>query len=338
MAAGCCAAGEASTDRLRRRGQRLVAAALRRRPALLLTGRGPFAERAPGTGQAVGTSRAGRGGDDQRRAATGFAAGPRGDRKRRRSPRICPAVGAASDRPQPGRPRRTQMLSSCAASATPPPATPPRSALSAPVTALISACPCRSCWSARTTGSASACAAARLDRGRPARPGLKYVTADDDAPSMRRGEAAAWVRERRQPAFLHLRVVRLMCTPLERSPRTAAPRRSPRTRPGSLTATARPGSSGVAGPGEIIGRYESMCRTLHGGAGRQGAPRCSAPCRSWPAGAFAAGGRAHLAARAGDDAARRRLAARRGRGTADPGPSHPPLGDLLACHPGCWSR
>ncbi len=45
------------------------------------------------------------------------------------------------------------------------------------------------------------------------RPGLKYFSADGwDPPAVyaAAAEAAAWARERRQPAFLHLRVVRLM--------------------------------------------------------------------------------------------------------------------------------
>ena len=48
------------------------------------------------------------------------------------------------------------------------------------------------------------------------RPGLAYFTAEGcDPPAVHAAaaQAAAWVRERRQPAFLHLRVVRhvLVC-------------------------------------------------------------------------------------------------------------------------------
>ncbi len=101
-----------------------------------------------------------------------------------------------------------------AASATRRPITRPRPARSTPPpTAATRDCRCRCCWSARTTGWASASAPRPAGSGPPSRagPGVRYFLADgsdlaavyDTAVS-----AAAWVRERRAPAFLHISTVR----------------------------------------------------------------------------------------------------------------------------------
>ncbi len=178
------------------------------------------------------------------------------------------------------------------------------------------------------------------------RPGLKYVTADGcDPPAVHAAaaEAAAWVRERRQPAFLHLRVVRLMGhagSDAESAYRSAAEIAADQARD-PLTATARLlVSSGVAGPGEIIGRYESMRRHVRTAAQDAVArpPLLSAVQIMAPLAPSRPRAVAHLAARAGDDAARRKIFG--GRLPEDEGPLtlalaiNRTLGDLLACHPG----
>ena len=139
------------------------------------------------------------------------------------------------------------------------------------------------------------------------RPGLKYFTADGcDPPAVyaAAAEAAAWVRERRQPAFLHLRVVRLMGhagSDAESAYRSAAEIAADQARD-PLTATARLlVRSGVAGPGEIIGRYESMRGHVLAAAQDAAArpPLRSAVQIMAPLAPSRPGVVAHLAARAG---------------------------------------
>jgi 2-oxoisovalerate dehydrogenase E1 component len=102
------------------------------------------------------------------------------------------------------------------------------------------------------------------------RPGLRYFAADGTDPAgvyATATEAAAWVRQHRKPAFLHLSAVRLMghagsdAETAYRTPREIAAdqARDP------LLATARLlVERGVASPGEIIGLYESMRRHVLG--------------------------------------------------------------------------
>ena len=177
------------------------------------------------------------------------------------------------------------------------------------------------------------------------RPGLRYVTADGSDPVgvyQAAAEAAAWVRERRQPAFLHLRVVRLMGhagSDAESAYRTPADVAADQARD-PLVATARLlVSRGVAGPGEIIGRYESMRRHVLAAA-RDAAERPQlrsaveimaplAPSRPVAV--------ARLAARAGDEGTRRAISG--GRLPEEEGPLtlalaiNRTLGDLLASYP-----
>jgi 2-oxoisovalerate dehydrogenase E1 component len=98
------------------------------------------------------------------------------------------------------------------------------------------------------------------------RPGLRYFSADGTDPAgvyATATEAAAWVRERRQPAFLHLRVIRLMG---HAGSDAESAYRGPREIAGDLDrdpllATARLlAAHGVASPDEIIGRYEAIRR------------------------------------------------------------------------------
>jgi 2-oxoisovalerate dehydrogenase E1 component len=105
------------------------------------------------------------------------------------------------------------------------------------------------------------------------RAGLRWFSADGTDPAgvyATAVAAAAWVRERRQPAFLHLRVVRLMghagsdAESAYRGPREIAAdlARDP------LLATARLlAERGVASPDEIIERYEATRRHVLGAAG-----------------------------------------------------------------------
>jgi 2-oxoisovalerate dehydrogenase E1 component len=102
------------------------------------------------------------------------------------------------------------------------------------------------------------------------RPGLRYFSAEGTDPAAvyaTATEAAAWVREHRRPAFLHLSVVRLMghagsdAEPAYRATReiTADLDRDPLLATGRLLV-----QRGVASPGEIIGLYESMRRHVLG--------------------------------------------------------------------------
>jgi 2-oxoisovalerate dehydrogenase E1 component len=100
------------------------------------------------------------------------------------------------------------------------------------------------------------------------RPGLRYFSAEGTDPAgvyATATEAAAWVRERRQPAFLHLRVIRLLG---HAGSDAESAYRGPREIAGDLDrdpllATARLlAGRGVASPGEIIGRYEAMRRRV----------------------------------------------------------------------------
>ena len=176
------------------------------------------------------------------------------------------------------------------------------------------------------------------------RPGLAYFTADRcDPPAVHAAaaEAAAWVRERRQPAFLHLRVVRLMGhagSDAESAYRSAAEIAADQARD-PLTATARLlVSSGVAGPGGVIGLFGPCAARPRGGAGRRGTP-AAAQRRGdhGPAGPLAAGGHRPP----GGPGGRRRGPAEDfgGRRPEEEGPLtlalaiNRTLGDLLACHP-----
>src|ERR1700761_716257 len=102
------------------------------------------------------------------------------------------------------------------------------------------------------------------------RPGLRYFSADGTDPVAvyaAATEAADWVREHRRPAFLHLRVVRLMghagsdAEAAYRGPREIAAGldRDPLLATGRLLV-----ERGVAGPGGNIGLYESMRRHVLG--------------------------------------------------------------------------
>ena len=177
------------------------------------------------------------------------------------------------------------------------------------------------------------------------RPGLKYLTADGCDPAgvyEAAAEAAAWVRERRQPAFLHLRVVRLMGhagSDAESAYRSAADIAADQARD-PLVATARLlVSRGVAGPGEITGLYESMRRHVLAAA-RDAAERPqlrSAVEIMAPLAPSRPAAVACLAARAGDEGARRAIFG--GRLPEEEGPLtlalaiNRTLGDLLASYP-----
>src|ERR1700761_1322596 len=100
------------------------------------------------------------------------------------------------------------------------------------------------------------------------RTGLRWFSADGTDPAgvyAAAAEAAAWVRERRQPAFLHLRVVRLMG---HAGSDAESAYRGPREIAGDLdrdplVATARLlAARGLASPAEIIGRYEAARRRV----------------------------------------------------------------------------
>jgi 2-oxoisovalerate dehydrogenase E1 component len=100
------------------------------------------------------------------------------------------------------------------------------------------------------------------------RPHLKYFAADGCDPAGvfdAAASAAAWVRERRQPAFLHLRVVRLMGhagSDAETAYRTPVEIAADQARD-PLIATARLlTGSGVARPAEITGRYGATRREV----------------------------------------------------------------------------
>ena len=177
------------------------------------------------------------------------------------------------------------------------------------------------------------------------RPGLKYLTADGCDPAgvyEAAAEAAAWVRERRQPAFLHLRVVRLMGhagSDAESAYRSAADIAADQARD-PLVATARLLlSRGVAGRGEITGLYESMRRHVLAAA-RDAAERPqlrSAVEIMAPMAPSRPAAVARRAARAGDEGARRAIFG--GRLPEEEGPLtlalaiNRTLGDLLASYP-----
>ena len=176
------------------------------------------------------------------------------------------------------------------------------------------------------------------------RPKIRYFSADGtdlaavyDAAT----EAASWARERRAPAFLHLRMVRLgghAGSDVESAYRTpeeiaADEARDPLLRTASLLRR-----SGALTPAEALDRYEAARARVLALAGEiarraqarerqpgHGADRTAAarhrgrePGRPGPA-------VRHLAAAPG-----LRLPAARGRGPADPGPGHQPHADRRA--------
>ena len=178
------------------------------------------------------------------------------------------------------------------------------------------------------------------------RPGLTYIVADGCDPAgvyEAAAEAAARVRERRQPVFLHLRVVRLMGhagSDTESAYRSPADIAADQARD-PLIATARLlVSRGVAGPGEIIGRYESMRRHVLAAA-RDAVqhPRLrSAAEIMGPLAPARPAAVARLAARVPDAGARRAIVGE-GRLPEEEGPLtlalaiNRALGDLLASYP-----
>ena len=178
------------------------------------------------------------------------------------------------------------------------------------------------------------------------RPGLKYFSADGCDPLAvyaAAAEAAAWARERRQPAFLHLRVVRLMGhagSDAESGYRSPADIAAGQARD-PLTATARLlVRSGVASPSEIIGRYESMRGHVLAAAqdAAQRPPLRSAVEIMAPLAPAQPAPVARIAARAADARARRKIFGRRL--PEEEGPLtlalaiNRTLGDLLAAQPG----
>ena len=151
------------------------------------------------------------------------------------------------------------------------------------------------------------------------RPGLKYFSADGCDPLAvyaAAAEAAVWARERRQPAFLHLRVVRLMGhagSDAESGYRSPADIAAGQARD-PLTATARLlVRSGVASPSEIIGRYESMRGHVLAAAqdAAQRPPLRSAVEIMAPLAPAQPAPVARIAARAADARARRKIFGRR---------------------------
>ncbi|HEY6499726.1 MAG TPA: thiamine pyrophosphate-dependent enzyme [Streptosporangiaceae bacterium] len=177
------------------------------------------------------------------------------------------------------------------------------------------------------------------------RPGLRYFTADGTDPAAvyaTATEAADWVRRHRRPAFLHLRVVRLMghagsdAEAAYRGPREIAAGlgRDPLLATGRLLV-----ERGVAGPGEIIGLYESMRRHVLGVAqdAIRRPPLRSAVEITAPLAPSRPAAIAELAG-AGDDDIRRELFDRKL--PEDEGPLtlaqsiNRTLADLLASHPG----
>jgi 2-oxoisovalerate dehydrogenase E1 component len=155
-------------------------------------------------------------------------------------------------------------------------------------------------------------------------------------------EAAAWARERRRPAFLHLRVVRLMGH--AGSDAEAAYRRPAEIAAGQardpLIATARLlAGAGVATPDEIIDRYEGARRRVLAAA-RDAAGRPRLRSAAEIIGPLAPSRPAAVAARAAEnaeDAARRRWFG--GRLPEEEGPLtlalaiNRALADLLAGYP-----
>ncbi|MQY13252.1 1-deoxy-D-xylulose-5-phosphate synthase [Streptomyces sp. RB5] len=146
------------------------------------------------------------------------------------------------------------------------------------------------------------------------RPGLRYVAADgcDLFGAYEAAvEAAEYVRSRRRPAFLHLRTVRLLGhagSDVESAYRTAADigadvERDPLVATGRLLAGA-----GVAGPGELVARYERIGREVAALAGevRGAATLTSAVVVTAPIAPLRAGAVAADAARPVGAGARRR--------------------------------
>ncbi len=178
------------------------------------------------------------------------------------------------------------------------------------------------------------------------RPGLRYFTADGTDPAAvyaAATEAADWVRRHRRPAFLHLRVVRLMghagsdAEAAYRGPREIAAGldRDPLLATGRLLV-----ERGVAGPGEIIGLYESMRRHVLGVAedAIRRPPLRSAVEITAPLAPSRPAAVAELAGGAGEDDVRREIFDRKL--PEDEGPLtlaqsiNRTLADLLARHPG----
>ncbi|HEY2520021.1 MAG TPA: thiamine pyrophosphate-dependent enzyme [Streptosporangiaceae bacterium] len=178
------------------------------------------------------------------------------------------------------------------------------------------------------------------------RPGLRYFSADGTDPAAVYGaatEAAAWVRQHRRPAFLHLRVVRLMghagsdAEAAYRGPREIAADldRDPLLATGRLLV-----ERGMAGPGELIGLYESMRRHVLGVAqdAIRRPPLRSAVEITAPLAPSRPAAIAELAGSGGDDDIRREIFDRRL--PEDEGPLtlaqsiNRTLADLLASHPG----
>jgi 2-oxoisovalerate dehydrogenase E1 component len=177
------------------------------------------------------------------------------------------------------------------------------------------------------------------------RPGLRYFTAGGSDPvgvHEAAAEAVAWVRQYRRPAFLHLRVVRLMghagsdAEAAYRSPAEIAADQAG----DPLAATARLLiDSGVAQPDEIIERYEAARRhVLAAAADAAGRPRLrSAVEITGPLAPSRPAVVADQAARAGEEMARRRFFG--GRLPEEEGPLtlalaiNRALADLLASRP-----
>jgi 2-oxoisovalerate dehydrogenase E1 component len=178
------------------------------------------------------------------------------------------------------------------------------------------------------------------------RPGLRYFTADGTDPAAvyaTATEAADWVRRHRRPAFLHLRVVRLMghagsdAEAAYRGPREIAAGldQDPLLATGRLLV-----ERGVAGPGEIIGLYESMRRHVLGVAqdAIRRPPLRSAVEITAPLAPSRPAAIAELAGGVGDDDVRRDIFDRKL--PEDEGPLtlaqsiNRTLADLLATHPG----
>jgi 2-oxoisovalerate dehydrogenase E1 component len=177
------------------------------------------------------------------------------------------------------------------------------------------------------------------------RPGLRYFTADGSDPVgvyETAAEAAAWVRQHRRPAFLHLRVVRLMGhagADAETAYRSRAEIAADQAGD-PLAATARLlVDSGVAQPGEILERYQAVRRhVLAAAAGAAGRPRLrSAVEITGPLAPSRPTVVADQAARACEETARRRFFG--GRLPEEEGPLtlalaiNRSLADLLASHP-----
>jgi len=179
-----------------------------------------------------------------------------------------------------------------------------------------------------------------------ARPGLRYFRADGTDPEglyATATEAAAWVRERRQPAFLHLRTVRLMGhagSDAESAYRGAREIAADLARD-PLLATARLlAERGVASPAQIIERYQAMRQRVQGTAGDviRRPPLRSAVEITAPLAPSRPAAVAELAAGAADDSTRRDIFKNKmpeAEGLVTLAQSiNRTLADLLASHPG----